>query len=285
MPELPEVTALAGALDARLSGARVEAVAMRSIAALKTFDPAAAALVGLTVAGCARHGKFIDLQLPPLHLVVHLARAGWMRLRDEPAATRPALRGPLAASIRFEDGRALDITEQGTEKRLAIYVVRAPADVPGIARLGPDALDPALTAAALGGALAAHAGTLKSALADQSLLAGIGNAYSDEILHAARMSPFRRAGSLDSAELDALHAALRSVLGDALEEARSSAPERLREAKRARLHIHGRTGQPCPVCGDVIRQVAFTSRSFQYCATCQTGGRVYADRRLSRLLR
>ena len=279
------MAALAEALDDRLRGARVTGVSMRSIAALKTFDPPVDALRGLTVSGCTRHGKFLDLELPPLHLVVHLARAGWIRLRDAATAARPALRGPLAASIVFEDGLSLDVTEQGTEKRLALYVVRAAADVPGIARLGPDALDPELTPAALGRLLATQTGTLKSALADQSLLAGIGNAYSDEILHAARMSPFRRAASLDERELAVLHGAMRAVLGEALAEARGSAPESLKEAKRARLQVHARTGEPCPVCGDAIRQVAFASRSFQYCPTCQTGGRVYADRRMSRLLR
>ena len=284
MPELPEVTVLAAALDTRLRGARVGSVSMRSVSALKTFDPPIDALRVLAVAGCTRRGKFLDLEAPPLHLVVHLALAGWMRLRDQAGNGRPALRGPLMLVLGFEDGRVLEVTEQGTEKRLAVYVVRDPGDVAGIARLGPDALDPALTPDALAGLLRAQRGTIKTVLADQRVLAGVGNAYSDEILHAARLSPFRRADSLDDAEIASLHASLRGVLDAAVASAAASGPEALREAKRVRMRIHGHTGDPCPACGDVIRQVAM-ARPFQYCATCQTRGRVYADRRMSRLLR
>jgi len=285
MPELPEVTALARSLDSQLRGAVIADVSMRSVAALKTFDPPPAALRGLRITGCSRSGKFLDIQCPPLHLVVHLARAGWMRLRDEPRETRAALRGPLVMIVSFADGRALEVTEQGTEKRLAVYIVRSVADVPGVARLGPDALDADLTAGRFAQLMHAQPGTLKSVLADQSVISGIGNAYSDEILHAARLSPFSRANSLTDAELATLYATTRSVLLAAVDEAASEDPSRLKAAKRVRMRVHGRTGEPCPVCGDTIRQVSFAKRSFQYCATCQTGGRVYADRRLSRLLR
>lgn len=285
MPELPEVAALTSALDERLGGARVASVSLRSIAALKTYDPPLDALCGLEVAGADRHGKFIVVLAPPLHLVVHLARAGWMRLRATAGTARPTLRGPLLLSVGFDDGRVLDITEQGTERRLAIYLVRDVADVPGIARLGPDALDGSLDAAALRELLQAQHGTLKSVLADQAVVAGIGNAYSDEILHASRLSPFRRADSLDGGETASLHQAMREVLQQALESAQRADPAELKEAKRAGMRVHGRAGEACPVCGDVIREVSFTSRSFQYCPACQTGGRVYADRRLSRLLR
>lgn len=287
MPELPEVTALSGALDARLRGARVAKLSVRSVAALKTYDPPIDALCGLEVAGATRHGKFLDLQLPPLHLIVHLARAGWMRLRDAGSIDDrvSSMRGPLLLRIGFEDGRVLDVTEAGTEHRLAVYVVRHPHDVPGIARLGPDALAASFDAGALHALLQTQHGTLKSVLADQSLVAGIGNAYSDEILHVARLSPFRRADTLDAAETATLHAAVRSVLEDALTAARSEAPETLKAAKKLRLRVHGRTGEQCVVCGDTVRQVAYATRSFQYCPRCQTGGRVYADRRLSRLLK
>lgn len=287
VPELPEVTALSSALGARLRGARVATVSMRSIAALKTYDPPLEALRGLAVAGAGRHGKFIDFSLPPLHLVVHLARGGWMRLRDKAAAAdeRFSLRGPLVLRIGFEDGRVLDITEQGTEKRLAVYLVREPSEVPGIARLGPDALDRSLDAPALETLLREHRGTLKSMLADQSVIAGIGNAYSDEILHAARLSPFRHTDSLDTPEAEALLRAIHDVLGRALDDAGAAAPETLKEAKRVRMNVHGRAGERCPVCGDVVRSVSYANRSFQYCARCQTGGKVYADRRLSRLLK
>ena len=275
------------ALGRRLRGARVATISMRSIAALKTYDPPLDALCGLEVAGAGRHGKFIDISLPPLHLVVHLARAGWMRLRDQaPSADeRLSLRGPLILRVGFEDGRALDITEQGTEKRLAVYVVREASDVPGVSRLGPDALDGSLDAAALATLLREHRGTLKSVLADQSVIAGIGNAYSDEILHAAGLSPFRHSDSLDTAEATALMLAINDVLRRALDEARAAAPESLKEAKRMRMRVHGRAGERCPVCGDVVRSVSYANRSFQYCARCQTGGKVLADRRLSRLLK
>ncbi|MBV9099893.1 MAG: Fpg/Nei family DNA glycosylase [Candidatus Dormibacteraeota bacterium] len=285
MPELPEVQALVESLGRSLRGDTIESVRMRSVAALKTYDPPAEALTGLELTGARRHGKFIDLEAAPLHLVVHLARAGWLRRRERPSSTRPAQRGPLLMVVGLGSGAALEATEQGTEKRLAVYVVRDVRDVPGIARLGVDALDESLTPDRLGALLAESTSTLKNALADQDVIAGVGNAYSDEILHAARLSPFRRANSLTASEMEQLHASLRTVLGDALQEARSLEPDSLRDGKRLRLRVHGRTGQRCPVCGDVVREVAYASRSFQYCATCQTGGRVYADRRFSRLLR
>ena len=287
MPELPEVTALSEALDARLGGARVATLSLRSVAALKTFDPPLDALCGLEVSGCTRHGKFIDLSLPPAHLVVHLARAGWIRLHESGSGSDrvSSMRGPLVLRIGFEDGRQLDITEQGTEHRLAVYVVRDIDDVPGIQRLGPDALSPALDTDALRRLLAVQHGTVKSVLADQAVVAGIGNAYSDEILHAARVSPFRRADSLDLAEVETVHRAIHDVLERALVDARSVPPESLKQAKRIRMNVHGRTGEACPVCGDVIRAVSYANRSFQYCAGCQTAGRVYADRRMSRLLK
>jgi len=285
MPELPEVEALARYLDTRLRGSVVAGVSLRSVAALKTFDPQPMALAGLSVAGVARRGKFIDIGCPPLHLVVHMARAGWMRLSDQPREVRASLRGPLIMVVAFEDGRSLEVTEQGTEKRLAVYVVRSITDVASIARLGPDALDVSLTPERFAQLLHAQHGPIKSVLADQTVLSGVGNAYSDEILHAARLSPFRKAESLRDDELRALHATLRRVLAAAVSEAENADPSTLKAAKRQRLRVRGRTGEPCPVCGDIIRQVAFASRSFQYCATCQTEGRVYADRRLSRLLR
>lgn len=285
MPELPEVEALTRSLDAHLRGATVIGVSMRSVAALKTFDPSPQALVGMRVTGATRRGKFVVLECAPLDLVVHLARAGWMRLRDEPRDARPGLRGPLVMVVAFEDGRALEVTEQSTEKRLAVYVVRSLDDVPGIARLGPDALDANLTPSRFAELLRAERGTLKSVLADQVVVAGIGNAYSDEILHAAQLSPFRKASSLKEAETKTLFATTRRILTEAVEDAEQADPTTMKSAKRLRMRVHGRTGEACPVCGDVVRQVAFATRSFQYCATCQTAGRVYADRRLSRLLR
>jgi formamidopyrimidine-DNA glycosylase len=285
MPELPEVEALAAALDRELAGRSVETAAMRSIAALKTFDPPLPALHGTRIDGVSRRGKFVAVQAGALFLVVHLARAGWLRHRAQPTNARPSQRGPLVMVATLDDGSALEATEQGTERRLAVYLVKDLADVPGIARLGIDALDPALTPARLRDTLCGSTGNLKAALADQELVAGIGNAYSDEILHAARLSPFRKANSLTDAEMDGLHVAISAVLREAVSRASTVDPASLRGDKKLRLQVHRRTGQPCPVCGDTIREVSFATRSLQYCATCQTGGKVYADRRLSRLLR
>ena len=292
MPELPEVQALAEILDRRLRGRRVAAFTVPSIAALKTYDPPAAALAGREIVGVQRHGKFLDIEAadanaggPSLHLVAHLGRAGWVRWREKSSDARLAQRGPLAARLRFEDGAALDMTEMGTEKRLALHVVRDPAEVAGVSRLGADALDARLDLGRVRELLRARPGTLKAALADQSVIAGVGNAYSDEILHAAHLSPFARGDRLDDATLGRLLAALRETLGSALEQARALDIDGLKEGKRSGMRVHGRTGEPCPVCGDTVREVSLASRSFQYCPGCQTGGRVYADRRMSRLLR
>jgi formamidopyrimidine-DNA glycosylase len=290
MPELPEVQALAESLDSRLRGRRVAGLTVASIAALKTYDPPVTALAGREVTGVRRHGKFLDIEAAdaagaPLHLVAHLSRAGWVRWRERVSDTRPVQRGPLAARLRFEDGTALEITEMGTEKRLALHVVRRPTDVAGVARLGVDALDERLDLERLRHVLRGRPGTLKAALADQGAIAGVGNAYSDEILHAARLSPFARGDRLDDAALARLLAALRETLGSALEQARALDIDQLKEGKRSRTRVHGRTGAPCPVCGDTVREVSLAARSFQYCPRCQTGGRVYADRRMSRLLR
>ncbi|MFI5286607.1 MAG: Fpg/Nei family DNA glycosylase [Candidatus Dormibacteria bacterium] len=285
MPELPEVEALCRSFDARLRGRIVARVSVRSVAVLKTFDPPASALEGLVFDGCVRRGKFIDLGVPPLHLVVHLARGGWIRLRDKPTNARPALRGPLAVIVTLADGGSLEITEHGTDKRLAVWVVRDPGDVAGIARLGADALDPALTPTALGGILHRQHGTLKSVLADQSVIAGIGNAYSDEILHTAQLSPFRHADALAGEELERLAGAMRDVLTAAVALALDTDAASLKDGKRQSMRVHGRSGLPCPVCGDTVREVSLASRSLQYCPGCQTGGRVFADRRMSRLLR
>ena len=292
MPELPEVQALAEILDRRLRGRRIAGLTVASIAALKTYDPPVAALAGREVTGVQRHGKFLDIEaaaaaagVPSLHLVAHLGRAGWVRWREKPSEARLVQRGPLAARLRFEDGAALDITEMGTEKRLALHVVRDPAEVAGVSRLGVDALDARLDLGRLRELLRGRPSTLKSALADQGVIAGVGKAYSDEILHAAHLSPFARGDRLDDATLGRLLAALRETLGSALEQARALDIDGLKEGKRSGMRVHGRTGEPCPVCGDTVREVSLASRSFQYCPGCQTGGRVYADRRMSRLLR
>ncbi|MFN0281033.1 MAG: Fpg/Nei family DNA glycosylase [Kineosporiaceae bacterium] len=291
MPELPEVEALAEFLRTRAVGRVVARVDVGSISVLKTYDPPPTSLAGLEVVGVTRHGKFLDLDVDGLHLVFHLARAGWLRWSDNVPTTpvRPG-KSPLALRVLLDDpdveGRpGFDLTEQGTQKRLAVYVVRDPADVPGIASLGPDPLAESFDREALAEILRGSRQQVKGLLRDQSVLAGVGNAYSDDVLHAARLSPFAIAGSLDDAAVDRLWTAMREVLTGAVDAARGKPAKELKDAKRAGMRVHGRTGKPCPVCGDTVREVSFADSSLQYCASCQTGGKVLADRRLSRLLR
>ena len=294
MPELPEVAALAGGLTERMRGHTVVAARLRSIGALKTYDPPLQALAGARVDGWTRHGKFLDMAAGDLHLVVHLARAGWIRWRDEVPALppKPSTKSPLAVRVVLDpstgSGQAagLDVTEAGTKKSLAMYVVRRAADVPGIASLGPDPLDDAFTPEVLRRILEdAGRSQIKGVLRHQGTIAGIGNAYSDEILHAAKMSPFKPASSLDQVEFDRLFAAIKDELGDAVERSRGLAASELKGEKKSHLAVHGRAGQPCPVCGDTVREVSFADSSLQYCPTCQTGGKPLADRRMSRLLK
>jgi formamidopyrimidine-DNA glycosylase len=288
VPELPEVEGLALDLRGRLDGRAIVRVDIAAFSALKTFDPPLSALHGTLVDDVTRHGKFLDIDASGLHLVVHLSRAGWIRWRDEvpPTPLRPSTKSPLAARVVLDDGGGLDITEAGTKKRLAVYVVRDPQDVPGISRLGPDPLADAFTLEVLRGILdEAGRAQIKGVLRNQGTIAGIGNAYSDELLHAARMSPFKPASSLTDDELQVLFDAIKTVLGDAVERSRGLAASELKGEKKSHLAVHGRTGQPCPVCGDTVREVSFADSSLQYCPTCQTGGKPLADRRMSKLLK
>ncbi|MGY1624608.1 Fpg/Nei family DNA glycosylase [Geodermatophilus sp. SYSU D00965] len=284
MPELPEVEALAAFLRTNAVGRVVTRVDLAAVQAIKTFDPPLTSLAGLELTGVARHGKFLDLDVSGLHLVVHLARAGWLHWRTGlPTAPPKPGKGPLALRAHLDDGNGFDLTEQGTRKGLAVYVVRTPAEVPGIARLGPDALE--VDREAFAALLAGRSGQLKGALTDQTLVAGIGNAYSDEILHAARLSPFKMADKLTEDEVVRLYDAVRATLTDALERQVGQQAATMKGEKRSGLTVHARTGLPCPVCGDTVREVSFADTSLQYCPTCQTGGKPLADRRLSKLLR
>jgi formamidopyrimidine-DNA glycosylase len=288
VPELPEVEGLALDLAGRLDGRAIARVDIAAFSALKTFDPPLSALQGSFVDGVTRHGKFIDISAGGLHLVMHLARAGWVRWREEVPALppKPSNKSPMAARVHLDDGSGLDITEAGTKKSLALYVVRDPADIPGIASLGPDPLDDAFTIDVLGGILqAAGRAQVKGVLRHQGTIAGIGNAYSDELLHAARMSPFKPASSITGDDLQTLYDAIRTILGDAVARSRGLHAADLKSEKKSNLAVHGRTGLPCPVCGDTVREVSFADSSLQYCPTCQTGGKPLADRRLSRLLK
>jgi formamidopyrimidine-DNA glycosylase len=291
VPELPEVEALAGFLRERAVGRVVARVDVGAISVLKTYDPPVSSLQGLEVTGVARFGKFVDIDVSGLHLVFHLSRAGWLRWSDALAATpvRPG-KSPIALRVRLDDpdlpgDPGFDLTEAGTQKRLAVYVVRDPLQVPGIATLGPDPLEPAFDVAALAGILEGSRQQIKGLLRDQSVIAGVGNAYSDEVLHAAKLSPYAIAGKLGEGEVERLWTAMRTVLTDAVTAAQGKPAKELKDAKRAGMRVHGRAGLPCPVCGDTVREVSFADRAMQYCPTCQTGGKVLADRRLSRLLK
>ncbi len=287
MPELPEVAALVNALDAKARGRVIAEGHLVSFAALKTYRVPLTALAGLEVDGVSRHGKYIDVAAQGVHLIVHLARAGWVTWH-EVAPKVPAKPGKsgLALRIVLDDGSGFSVTEAGTQKHLAVYVVEDPAEVPGIAALGPDPMDPAFTADDLRAILArAGRAQIKGVLRDQKVLAGIGNAYSDEILHAARLSPFKPADTLDEAAVADLFGHLRRVLGDAIGSAAGVPIDQLKDAKRAGMRVHGRTGQKCDVCGSTIAEVSFADSSLQYCPGCQTGGKRLADRRMSKLLK
>jgi formamidopyrimidine-DNA glycosylase len=290
MPEMPEVQGLVEFLRGRVIGLEVTRVTVANIAALKTYDPPVDSLKGGRVTEVARHGKFVDLAMTEAdaspHLVFHLAKAGWLRFYEELPATviRPG-KTPIALRVGFSDGSGFDLTEAGTKKSLAVYAVRDPVDVPGIARLGPDPLDPAFTRDTLAGLLAGRRTQIKGVLRDQATIAGVGNAYSDEILHAAKMSPYALASSLDDADVDRLFAAMTDTLVEAVAEASGKPPAELKDAKRRGMKVHGRRGEKCPVCGDEVRSVFFADNSLEYCPTCQTGGKILADRRLSRLLK
>jgi formamidopyrimidine-DNA glycosylase len=291
VPELPEVEALALDLRGRLADRAIATVHIAAFSALKTFDPPLRALEGGMVEDVTRHGKFLDFDVAGLHMVIHLARGGWIRWRDEvpEQPPKPSNKSPMAARVVLDDQSGLDITEAGTKKRLALYVVRDPLDVPGIASLGPDPLTDDFTLESLRDILAKEGRKqLKGVLRHQGTIAGIGNAYSDEILHAARMSPFKPASSLlegDDTDLVVLYDAIRVTLGDAVERSRGLAASELKGEKKSNLAVHGRTGEACPVCGDIVREVSFADSSLQYCPTCQTGGKPLADRRMSRLLK
>lgn len=285
MPELPEVEVLCRRLDERLSQKRFERLELASIAALKTFDPPLSALLHRPVEQVARRGKFVCIGVESDWLVLNLARSGWLRWREkEQARSRPS-RGPLALRARLAQGGGFDVTEAATEKRLAIWVVHELSAIEPLASLGPEPLESSFTLSLFKELLAAEKGDLKHALSRQSLIAGVGNAYSDEALHAARLSPFKQAAKLTEAEVSSLYDALRRVLEEAITRAEHLELDELKDDKRAGMAVHGRTGQPCPVCGDTIAEVSFSTRSLQYCPTCQTGGRKLADRRLSRLLK
>ncbi|MEO7421037.1 MAG: DNA-formamidopyrimidine glycosylase family protein [Ornithinibacter sp.] len=286
MPELPEVQALVDFLGERTAGLAVTGVELGSISVLKTFTPPPQALVGAPVDGVSRHGKFLDLDCGGTHLVFHLARAGWLRWSEAIPVTvlRPG-KSPIALRVRLDDGSGFDLTEAGTKKSLAAYVVGRPSDVPGIAALGPDPMAKSFSQGDFAAIVGGHRMQVKGLLRDQSILAGVGNAYSDEILHVAKLSPFAISASLKEEDVERLYAALRGTLSAAVLAASGKPAKELKDAKRAGMRVHGRTGEVCPECGDTVREVSFADSSLQYCATCQTGGKPLADRRTSKFLK
>ena len=292
MPEMPEVESLARWLSERTRGLSITRADVLAISALKTFDPPIDSLKGRIVTGWTRRGKFliastVDDSGEVGYLCIHLARAGWIRWSDELNAKAAKLtRGPQALRVGFSDGSGFTATEAGTEKRLSVHVVRDPDAVEYIRTLGVDPLGPDFTVTRFGEILtAAGRAQIKGVLTDQGVIAGVGNAYSDEALHLARLSPFKPASSLTGAEVDGLRVAVVRVLTEALERSAGKPASELKDSKRSGMRVHARTGLPCPVCGDTVREVAFATKSLQYCPTCQTGGKPLADRRLSRLLK
>ena len=286
MPELPEVEALASFLRGRAVGRVVARVDPVAVSVLKTYDPPVTALAGLEVTAAARHGKFLDLDVSGLHLVVHLARAGWLQWREQLPSAPPRMgKGPIGLRVHLDDGSGFDLTEAGTKKGLAVYVTPDVGTVPGVARLGLDPLSPEFTEQRLADLLAGQRGQVKGLLTDQSVIAGVGNAYSDEVLWEVGLSPFKPAKNLTGDDVSRLHASLVDTLRAAVGRAEGLAAGRLKAEKKSGLSVHGRAGLPCPRCGDTVREVSFADKALQYCPTCQTDGKPLADRRLSRLLK
>jgi formamidopyrimidine-DNA glycosylase len=313
MPEMPEVESLARWFHGRTVGLTIERVDLLAISALKTFDPSLKDLVGRRIVGWSRRGKYLIAEADPadqigpdgvpvtgssngepIFLCMHLARAGWLKWQEDlafsaaakPGAKPKLTKGPQALRVVFSDGSGFTATEAGTDKRLAVHVVRNPDDVEKIRTLGIDPLSDAFTVEAFASLLTGQGRSqIKGVLTDQSLLAGVGNAYSDEALHVAKLSPFKPSNGLSAAEAAALHGAVIAMLTEAIERSAGKPASELKDAKRTGMRVHARTGQLCPTCGDTVREVSFATKSIQYCATCQTGGTPLADRRLSRLLK
>ncbi|MGO9558023.1 MAG: Fpg/Nei family DNA glycosylase [Acidimicrobiales bacterium] len=286
MPELPEVEILCRRLEEHAGGCVVEKLQLGSISALKTFDPPLSSFEGRAVGNVRRRGKYICIQIGEDFLVLNLARSGWVKWRDQLTSTVPKPgRGPLALRVRLEGGAGFDVTEMSTERRLAIWAVHSPDVIEAVATLGPEPTAAEFTRERLGELLGGQKGNLKHALSHQSLIAGVGNAYSDEALHAAKLSPYKPAAKLSGEELDRLYDGLTQVLSEAITRASVLDMDELKDGKRTGMRVHGRTGEACPICGATVREVSFSTRSLQYCPTCQTGGKPLADRRLSRLLK
>jgi formamidopyrimidine-DNA glycosylase len=285
VPELPDVVVYAEALQAHIVGRRLTRVRLLSPFVLRTVSPPIEAVEGQTVTGIRRIGKRLALAFPgDLFVVVHLMIAG--RLRWRAPGQKPGM-GPRAilAAFEFEHG-TLFFTEAGTKKRASIQVVQGEAALAAIHRGGIEPLEASLEQ--FHDALTRESHTVKRALTDPRLFSGIGNAYSDEILHAARLSPLKLTRSLSDAEFQRLYDATRATLTLWTDRLRGDAagafPEKV-TAFHDRMAVHGRYRQPCPVCGAPVQRIVYADNECNYCAACQTGGRLLADRSLSRLLK
>ncbi len=287
MPEMPEVEALRAFLEQHLIGRVIARTELVAFSALKTYALPLSALHGAEVERVVRRGKFIGIEAGGTWLAFHLARAGWLVWKDAMPATpaRPG-RGPLAFRLVLDDDSGFDLTEAGTQRKLALHVTASLDEIAMVATLGPDPLADDFDRAALDAILdRAGRAQLKGVLRDQRVLAGIGNAYSDEILHAAKLSPFKPSSGLSEEERERLFTAMKGELQGAIERSVGLAAKDLKGEKKIGLRVHGRAGQPCAVCGTTIAEVSFADSSLQYCPGCQTGGKPLADRRLSKLLK
>jgi formamidopyrimidine-DNA glycosylase len=283
MPELPEVVVYLEALERRVRGHTLERVRLRSASLLRTWDPPLSEAEGRRVAGLRRIGKRIVLELDDaLFLVIHLMIAGRLRWKMKGA---PVPKRGAHAAFDFDHGTLL-LTEAATHKRASLHVVRGEAALAGLDPGGAEPLD--IDADAFCDAITRENHTLKRTLTDPRILSGIGNAHSDEILHEARLSPFKRTADLDSDELRRLFEAIRRRLEEATERLRRETgdgfPEKV-TAFHPAMRVHGRFGKPCPVCGTNIQRIVHGEHETNYCPGCQTGGRLLRDRALSRLLR
>jgi len=281
MPELPEVDSLVEFLRPRLTGDFVTRADIAELSLLKTVEPDLEALAGLEITEVGRAGRMLIIGFDGLELVCRFARMGWLNWHDA-APTSPIRmgRGPLGMRASLASGAAFDLVEQGSKKNAAVSLVHDRSEVAAVAALGPDALS--ITVEELAAGLAESTSRIKTVIEDQRIIAGIGNAYSDEILHTAKLSPFATAKTVDA---DTLLDAIRAVLTTARQALSGLPPGKVKAAKKRGFSVHGRTGRACPVCGTTIAEVSFADRSLQYCPHCQTGGRKLSDRRMDRLLK
>jgi formamidopyrimidine-DNA glycosylase len=278
MPESPEVQALTEELAERLTGHALAAVDVVEFRALKTRARTPDTLVGQRLTGTARHGKHVDLVFGAAHLVVSLGRHGWARWGAADVADpteppdMPVDAPPTLVVLEFDDGSTLELTDAGDWVSLGCFVVDDPAEVPAVAKLGPDPADPDFSRTEFDAAVSGRRKQVKAVLQDQESLAGIGNAYSDEILFTAKLSPVGHAAALTAEESDRLFAATVGTISDAIAAQRGVPIAELKAAKVASMRVHGRAGESCPVCGDTIRDFSFASTTAQYCPTDQTHG-------------